>query len=129
MLNDPVSCLLCLDAHERSAMLRVQLRPIGIDGGREYWFCKICGGAIAAEYLFRERENKSDRVEVVDNFPNPNHEESGNVEIPSSVVLAATDASGAAAAASGETQTVELEPRAIEEPTTGHKKGRKGANN
>jgi hypothetical protein len=126
MLNDPVSCLLCLDAHERSTMLRVQLRPIGVDGGREYWFCKICGGAIAAEYLYVSNGGKSDRVEAVDNLGPETQEKSGNVEIPTSGSLASIETSGTPAPASGETETVELEPRQTDEPKVEYKKGRKG---
>jgi hypothetical protein len=125
--SDPVSCLLCLDAHERPTMLPINLRPIGVDGGRVVWLCMICGGAIAAEYLFRENEKKADRVEVVDNLEPETQEKIGNVEISSGVVVAATDAEATPAPASGEGKTVELEPLSTDGPTTVQKKGRKEA--
>jgi hypothetical protein len=106
-------------------MLRVQLRPIGVDGGREYWFCKICGGAIAAEYLYVSNGGKSDRVEVVDNSTDPNQEKSGNVQIPTSGALAPIETSGAAAPASGEAQTVNVTSETPASAGNGPKKGRK----
>jgi hypothetical protein len=66
-MDDPVSCLLCLDAFERPTMLRIHLRPIGGGDPREYYLCQRCGGAIAAEYLYLQNAGKAESaIEVAD---------------------------------------------------------------
>ena len=59
---DPVSCLLCLDAYERSEMLYVQLRPIDAPPPSYHYICPRCGGAIAAEYLYKQNKGKADQA-------------------------------------------------------------------
>lgn len=124
-LNDPVSCLLCLDAFERPAMLRINLRPIGGGDAREYFLCQRCGGAIAAEYLYLQNSGKEPAaIAVVEADPpsgetwddNAAHEhEPGIMQPPLEEAPAGV----------GENVPSEIHVDAHDEPAGGKKKARK----
>jgi|SRR5215469_8525332 len=52
------SCILCLEAFDRSTMLEVALRLAGAGEVPSHIICMKCGAAIAAEYLYRERAQR-----------------------------------------------------------------------
>jgi len=52
------SCILCLEAFDRSTMLEVALRHGGAGEVPSHIICMKCGAAIAAEYLYRERAQR-----------------------------------------------------------------------
>lgn len=110
-MDDPVSCLLCLDAFERPAMLRINLRPIAGGDPHEYYFCQRCGGAITAEYLYIQSSAKAELAGV---SPDPDlrpKEATSNVEISSSGVDGESASSGSPATAPGDTETVAVTKR------------------
>lgn len=124
-LNDPVSCLLCLDAFERPAMLRIHLRPIAGGDPREYYLCQRCGGAIAAEYLYIQNSGKAEATIAIDSAPRSESEATSNAEIPTSGVVLDTAAVGTPAAAPGETETVAESLESAANPRRGKKGGPK----
>ena len=124
-MDDPVSCLLCLDAFERPAMLRIHLRPIAGGDPHEYYFCQRCGGAIAAEYLYVQSSAKAELAGV---SPDPDlrpKEATSNVEISSSGVVLDSAALGAPATAPGEVETVNVPSETAASPRRGKKGGPK----
>jgi hypothetical protein len=56
--EEMMSCILCLEAFERSTMLEVALRHGGGGEVPSHIICMKCGAAIAAEYLYRERAQR-----------------------------------------------------------------------
>lgn len=124
-MDDPVSCLLCLDAFERPAMLRIHLRPIAGGDPREYYLCQRCGGAIAAEYLYVQSSVKAELAGV---SPDPDlrpKEATSNVEISSRGVDGESAPGGSPAPAPGETQTVAASEESAASPRRNKKEGRK----
>lgn len=124
-MDDPVSCLLCLDAFERPAMLRINLRPIGGGDPHEYYFCQRCGGAITAEYLYIQSSAKAEATIAIDSAPRSESEATNNVEISSRGVDGESASSGSPAPAPGETQTVAESLESAASPRRGKKGGPK----
>lgn len=124
-MDDPVSCLLCLDVFERSTMLRVPLVPIGGDGPNLYCLCQRCGGAIAAEYLYIQNSGKSESIGGLVNSTDPKSEATSNVEISSRGVDGESASSGSPAPAPGETETVAETSESAASPRRSKKEGRK----
>ncbi len=124
-MNDPVSCLLCLDAFERPTMLRINLRPIPGGDPHEYYFCQRCGGAIAAEYLYIQNSGKADSAVRDDSRPTIETRENGNAQVPTSGLVLDSAAVGAPAPAPGEAETVAANTESAESPRRSKKEGRK----
>ena len=106
MPNDPVSCLLCLDAFERPTMLRINLRPIAGGDPHEYYLCQRCGGSIAAEYLYIQNSTKSESSGA---SPEPDlrpYREGNGVENPPAAAPTRVELDAPAAVAIGEAETV-----------------------